>query len=93
MRLPNPWVTIPVLLATIAGGAVGYLVTEASCAGRCTLPALLIGAGVAIGVAAGVGTVVVLAVRSMREWREFQDREISVYQDPAEGGEPQPPTC
>jgi hypothetical protein len=93
MRLPNPWVTLPVLLSTVAGGVVGYLITEASCVGRCTVPAILVGTGVAVAVAVGVGTVVVLAVRSMREWRELQDREVAVFEESAAGAEPEPPTC
>lgn len=88
MKLPNPWVAIPVLVAAVTGGVVGYLVTEASCAGRCTVPAVLVALGVTVGAAVGVGTVVVLAVRSMREWREFQDREITVVEE----AEPPPPT-
>ena len=94
MRLPNPWVTVPVVLATLAGGLVGYLVTEASCSGRCAVPAVLIGLGVAIAVGLGVGIVVVLAVRSMREWREFQERDIAVFgEEPRRSEEPGPPTC
>ena len=71
MRLPNPWITIPVLLATAAGGIVGFQVTRVSCApGSCTGSAVGIGLLSALVALAGVGTVVVLAARSVAEWRE-----------------------
>ena len=91
MRAPNPRILIPVLLAAVAGGTVGYYVTAASCApGSCPGAAAAIGGLVALGAGAGVGVVVILAVRSFAEWRVHTDREILVVADdpPAE-----PPQC
>ncbi len=91
-RRPSIWVTIPVLLGTVAGGLVGYLVTQVSCApGTCTPAAVGIGLVSAVAAFLGIGTVVVLAVRSLAEWRELQDRP-----EPTEAGrreDPGPPTC
>jgi hypothetical protein len=85
--MPNPWVAIPVLVATIAGGAVGWFVTDASCApDSCTAMAGTVATIAAIGTGIGVGVVVVLALKSLAEWREHGDREITVRR---EG----PPTC
>ena len=71
------------------GGAVGYLVTDASCSpGSCGFVAALIGLVTAVGAAVGVGVVVVLALKSLSEWREHGDREITIRQE-REG----PPTC
>jgi hypothetical protein len=91
-RLPSPWVTVPVLLGTVAGGVVGYLVTQVSCApGSCTGAAIAIGFLGAAVAFFGIGTVVVLALRSVAEWRELQDRggrpQTPVDDDPG------PPTC
>lgn len=91
MRVPNPRVLIPVLLAAIAGAAVGYYVTEASCApGSCPVAAAAMAGLAAVVAAAGVGVVVVLAVRSFAEWRVHSEREILVVQD---DNPPEPPTC
>jgi len=89
---PNPWVVLPVLLATIAGGAVGYFVTDASCApASCGVAAVAVALGVALAAAAGVGVVVVLAVRSLAEWRSQQ--EIGTVESPSETTtDPGPPT-
>lgn len=88
-RIPNPWIVVPVAAAAIAGGAVGYLVTDASCSpGSCGFVAALIGLVTAVGAAVGVGVVVVLALKSLSEWREHGDREITIRQE-REG----PPTC
>jgi hypothetical protein len=85
--MPNPWVAFPVLVATIAGGAVGWFVTDASCApDSCDVMAGSVAAIAAIGTGIGVGVVVVLALKSLAEWREHGDREITVRQDG-------PPTC
>lgn len=90
-RLPNPWVSGPVAVAAAAGGAVGYFVTDASCApDSCAAAAVLVGLGVALGAAAGVGVVVVLALKSLAEWRTHTEREVLV-EDPSDP--PGPPTC
>lgn len=91
-RLPSPWVSIPVLVAAIAGGIVGYIVTDASCApDTCVAAASVVSGLVAVLAGTGVGVVVVLALRSLAEWREHADREIlTAVDDDHEKG---PPTC
>lgn len=90
MRLPNPWVVVPSLLATVVGGVVGYQVTRVSCApDGCAGAAIGIGILSALVALLGVGTVVVLAVRSIDEWRELQERE-EISAPEREAG---PPTC
>jgi len=79
-RLPNPWVVVPVLLAGAAGGIVGYLVTDASCApGSCAVAAAITAVLTGLVIAAGVGVVVVLALRSLDEHRTHQERSILVF--------------
>ncbi len=91
-RLPNPWVIGPILLAAIAGGAVGYFVTDASCVpDSCTVAAVSVALVVGIGSAVGVGIVVVLALKSLSEWREHADRDILTVADSDDP--PTPPTC
>jgi hypothetical protein len=83
-------VTVPVFGGTVAGGVVGYLVTQVSCApGSCTVAAVGIGLVSAAAAFLGIGTVVVLALRSIAEWRRLQaDDEPSRPER-----EPGPPTC
>ena len=82
MRTPNPRVALPILLAAAGGAAVGYFVTAASCAPGSCLPAA-VGMAVVVGLVAaiGVGTVVILAVRSFAEWREHTEREVLVMEE------------
>jgi hypothetical protein len=89
-RFPSAWVTVPVLGGTVAGGVVGYLITQVSCApGSCTVAAVGIGLVSAAAAFFGIGTVLVLALRSLAEWRELQARG-----GPAPSEEdPGPPTC
>lgn len=89
MRRPNPWIAAPVLLATIGGAVIGFQVTRVSCAPSSCVPAA-VGIGLVAAVAAlfGVGTVMVLAVRSIAEWRDQQSR--GGPPPPAKDG---PPTC
>ena len=90
-RLPSPWVAIPVLLAAVAGGLVGYFVTDASCApGSCVAAATVVGVLVALGTGVGVGVVVVLAIRSLAEWRDHAERDVLIEVEPEDPG---PPTC
>lgn len=92
-RLPNPWVAIPVVVAAAAGGAIGYFVTEASCSpGSCSGVAAIVATITAVGTAIGVGVVVVLALKSISEWRDHADREVLTATDDDSGG-PGPPTC
>ena len=91
-RLPNPWVLIPIAVAAIAGGAIGYFVMDASCApDSCPVAAGFIGAIVAVGAGIGVGVVMVLLLKSLSEWREHADREVLTVVDPDDP--PGPPTC
>ena len=88
-RLPSPWVAVPVLLGTVAGGVIGYLVTEVSCSpASCVAAAAGIGLVSAIASFFGIGVVVVLAARSLAEWRELSDRP-----GPPDGPDQGPPTC
>ncbi len=90
-RFPNPWVALPVALAAITGGLVGYFVTDASCTpDSCTVAAVSVALVVGIGSALGVGLVVVLALKSISEWREHTDRDILTVTDT---DDPTPPTC
>lgn len=83
-RFPNPWVVIPVLLSGLAGGTVGYLVTDASCApGSCAVAAAITAVIVGLAIAAGVGVVAVLALKSLDEHRTHRERSVLVF-DPEE---------
>lgn len=90
-RPPNPWVVVPVALATLGGGTVGFFVTRASCApDPCIVPAALVATGVGLTAAVGVGVVVVLALKSLDEYRSHLDREIvTLVEQPttADGGD------
>jgi len=90
MRWPNPWIAVPALLATVAGAVIGFQVTRVSCApGSCLPAAAGIGAAAALMALFGVGAVMILAVRSIAEWREQQERG-----DPPRPTETtEPPTC
>ena len=86
-RMPNPWIAIPVLIAAIGGAAVGFFVTDASCApGACSVAASLAGALGAIVAGGGVGVIAVLALKSLDEFRSHREREILVEQEPEEPG-------
>lgn len=65
---------LPVAAAGAAGGFIGWAVARVGCLdGSCGAYSVL-AAGLIAGLAAagGVGIVVVLADRSLREWREWQ---------------------
>lgn len=89
MRAPNPWIALPVLVGTLAGGVIGALVMRESCApGDCLFATIGVGILSALVGFFGVGVLAVLAVRSLAEWREQEAR----------GGPPPrrdngPPTC
>jgi hypothetical protein len=90
MRRPNPWVTVPVLLATVGGGVVGGLITQLSCApGSCIAASVAVGIVSAVLFGIGVGVVVVLALRSIAEWRAAE--AAGRQRRPPAG--PGPPTC
>ncbi|MBI5157415.1 MAG: hypothetical protein HZA58_05300 [Acidimicrobiia bacterium] len=84
---------IPVGVSAVAGGVVGYFVTDASCApASCTTPAVLMAAVVALAAGIGVGVVVVLAIRSFAEWR-LQSEAGPVVTIEARDEDPGPPSC
>ena len=90
-RLPNAWVLIPVVVAAAAGGVIGGMVTEVSCRpGSCIPVAVIVGILAAIGAAVGTVTIVVLALRSITEWR---DHGPPAAGPTAPADERQPPTC
>ena len=66
---------IPVLAAGLVGGFIGWTVTRVGCIGNSCSPVTSMAIGLVSGMvaAAGVGIVVVLTDRSLREWREWQD--------------------
>jgi hypothetical protein len=89
-RRPNPWVATPVLVAALAGGLLGFFVTDASCApGSCRIAAALIGTAVAVVVGGGIGVVTVLALKSLDEFRTHRDREILTITDDEEPKSPE----
>ena len=91
-RRPNFWVTVPIAVAALAGGVIGYFVTDASCAPEtCTFAAVSVALAVGIGAAIGVGVVVVLVLKSLSEWQEHAAREILTETDP--DAPRTPPTC
>ena len=91
MRRPNIWVATPTTLAGVAGGIVGYAVADASCApGSCTAAAVAFAILGAIVSLVGVAVVVVLAVRSVAEWRSAPFDGTDGQHPPEE---PETPTC
>ena len=82
-RRPNPWIVGPALVAGIAAGVLGWVVTDVSCRvevdgviqhcrGWSSLVAIISGVGTAIGML----VVLVLVYRSIAEYREAQSRGI-----------------
>lgn len=80
-RRPNPWIVIPALVAGIAAGALGWVVTDVSCRveidgviqhcrGWSALVAFVSGLMAAIGMM----VVLVLVYRSIAEYRNAQSR-------------------
>ena len=74
MRQLNIWVLGSVGLAFVAGGFIGWIVTRVGCpeGSSCVGSSILIGLTAGFVAAVGVGIVVVLATRSMEEWRSAQ---------------------
>jgi hypothetical protein len=78
------WVVAAVSGAFVAGGFIGWIVTAISCQpDTCVAAATGIGLVSGVVTALGVGVVVVLAIRSLGEWREAT----------AAGVEPPGPGC
>jgi len=90
-RFPNPWIAVPTTIAAAGGAFVGFFVTNASCgAGGCQVLAGVVAGLAGLTTAFGVGVVVVLAARSLREWEEHADRDVVT---PIEPDRDSPPTC
>jgi cytochrome c-type biogenesis protein CcmH/NrfF len=86
---PNPWVAIPVVVATGVGWFVGSSVARVSCRPEsCTGSEILWGVAGALLGFAGVLVVAVLAVRSLAEWTALSAAEKQRRRDDSE-----PPTC
>ncbi|HDH03743.1 MAG TPA: hypothetical protein ENH15_05810 [Actinobacteria bacterium] len=87
-RSSNPWVLAALVVALLAGGFIGGIVTAISCSPNTCLPnvvaiALLSGIVTAIG----VGVVAVLAVRSLGEWRTAGEQGTPLPEPGCETGE------
>lgn len=68
---------IGILVAGIAGAAMGYLMVDVQCSGSCAVPN---GIGMFIGSligALGMSVVAILALRAIGEWRELSDKKSS----------------
>ncbi|MFQ5947673.1 MAG: hypothetical protein ACE5KX_02270 [Acidimicrobiia bacterium] len=77
MRAPNPWIAVPVLIATAAGGLIGRNVVHVNCGrGGCLAAEIAAGVFGALVAFFGVGIVVVLAVRSLAEWRQAHGSDV-----------------
>ena len=65
---------VPVVLAGVTGGFIGWTVTRLGCDGISCSQVANVAVGLLTGLvaAAGVGIVVVLADRSLREWNEWR---------------------
>ncbi|MGI9648626.1 MAG: hypothetical protein ACR2OI_08925 [Acidimicrobiia bacterium] len=88
-RLPNPWVAVPVILATAVGWFVGSSVARVSCGTEsCTADEILWGTVGALVGFAGVLVVSVLVVRSLAEWAALSAEEKQRREE-----EREPPTC
>ena len=73
-RTNGPWVALSVIVAFLAGGFIGWMVTAISCEPEsCVLTAAGVGLASGIVTAIGVGVVAALAVRSLGEWRTAAD--------------------
>ena len=74
-RIARVLAVFSILLAGLCGGLVGYVVTDLQCHDGCSTAAGFVGLVSAIGCAAGVSIVAVLALRAAAEWNEREARE------------------
>ena len=83
---------IAILVAGLAGAAIGGSVVNIECHGSCTTP---VGLGAVVGGATGAGgtgVVATLTLRAMGEWKRISDEELEAeLDDPDPGGPPPPP--
>ncbi len=102
-RYPNPWFFLPVVAAGVAGALIGRNFARVAClpveadavAAGCGGRELLWAVLGALGAAVGVAVVIVLAIRSLAEWRHYQrgegDRpEAGCEREEREDGEGRP---
>ena len=82
-RRPNPWVAIPSLVAGLIAGALGWIVPTVSCTADiqpgvagdpCPVWASTFAILGFLGGTIGMAVVLVLAFRSLAEFREAQER-------------------
>jgi len=76
-RRPNPWIAIPALAMGLLAGALGWVVTDASCrqdGDGCGGWSVTIAILAFISVTIGLALVLVLVYRSLAEWNEKADR-------------------
>lgn len=77
-RVPNPWILIPSVTLGVLAGALGWVVTDASCrqggGDPCNGWAAFVAAAAFVAVVVGVALVLVLVYRSLAEWRDAQGK-------------------
>lgn len=66
---------LSILLAGLCGGLIGYVVMDLQCRDGCSTAAGFVGLASAVGCAAGVAIVAVLALRASAEWNARDARE------------------
>ncbi len=71
-----------ILVAGLAGGLIGYAVTDVSCIDGCPNWAAFGAAVGAITAAAGVAVVAVLTLRAVGEWRSIEEQRAIADQAP-----------
>lgn len=64
-----------IVIAGVAGGLIGWSVTDLQCTGDCSTTAALVGVVGAVVCAVGVAVVAVLTLRAMSEWRAIENRD------------------
>lgn len=71
---PNPWFFLPVIISLVLGGALGWMIAGVSCPAGCPVSQSITALMVGLVIAGGVGTVAVLAIRSVDEHRQALER-------------------
>ncbi|MGH9247521.1 MAG: hypothetical protein ACRD29_25050 [Acidimicrobiales bacterium] len=66
---------VSILIAGLAGGLIGYAITELQCTGDCEVAKGIGGLAGAVLAALGVAVVTVLVMRAMGEWRTIRHRQ------------------
>lgn len=64
-----------ILIAGVAGGLIGWSVTDLQCTGDCAATSAAVGVFGAVVCAVGVAVVAVLTLRAMAEWRAIEARD------------------